>query len=380
MQGTLNEIDMRSIFQLVELGQRTGELLVNPHPTKNYLHTSLQQSARLVFFINGQIAYATDAQNSNSLARLRDYLRRYRLETALQELVEDQAFHLPEYACLWSLLEKHLLTPVQCHQIVQSMVQETLFDLLSLHQGTFFFEMANALAPQLTTLPISPVLLHLVKQVQEWKQMLPQIFSPEQCPLIIHGEAIQRTLPSKAYQNLIHWTDGKTTLRQLARYLNRDLVAIARAIYPYIEQGWVQLQHPVLGEFPHPGADKMPLHIACVDDDVVIGKTIEAYLAHPQRRITIITDPRDCLATLVNDPPDLIFCDINMPYLDGYEVCALLRQVTRFQDLPIIILTSNDGFLDRVRARIAGATDYMAKPFQEKELVLLLQTHLDLAV
>jgi twitching motility two-component system response regulator PilG len=128
MQGTLNEIDIRSILQLIELGQRTGELLVEAYSS----HASIQggdasskgfrsfgfapyQEAKprksagpfwFVFFLNGQIAYAADSEGS--LSRLRDYLRRYKANTALDnlELPSIASINAPEYGYLWALLRK----------------------------------------------------------------------------------------------------------------------------------------------------------------------------------------------------------------------------------------------------------------------------------
>ncbi|MGL5509494.1 MAG: response regulator, partial [Microcoleaceae cyanobacterium] len=74
--------------------------------------------------------------------------------------------------------------------------------------------------------------------------------------------------------------------------------------------------------------------------------------------------------------PDLILCDIAMPSLDGYEVCSMLRNSTRFRQTPIIMLTGIDGFIDRLKARIIGATDYLTKPFGESELLMLIEKNI----
>jgi twitching motility two-component system response regulator PilG len=73
--------------------------------------------------------------------------------------------------------------------------------------------------------------------------------------------------------------------------------------------------------------------------------------------------------------PDLILCDIAMPDLDGYEICAMLRNSTAFRQTPIVMLTGIDGFIDRVKARMVGATDYFTKPFGENELLMLVEKY-----
>ncbi|MGK7876836.1 MAG: response regulator [Xenococcaceae cyanobacterium] len=402
MQGNLNEIDIRSILQLLEIGQRTGELFVeayHSHPCsmgrdalyKRQTPSSCQEGKSqqaeqfwFVFFVNGQIAYAADNTNS-SLFRLQDYLHRYKAGGILNHLQSQSiaTTNALEYAYIWLLLEKNILTPAQGRSIIQSMVQETLFDLFSLHQGAFIFEMGSALAPQLTTLEIAPLVTKIMKQVQQWKQFYPHIQLPNQCLVITDDAKLRAALPEESYQKLSRWGDGKTSLRQLSRYLNRDLLTVARAIYPYVQKGWVQ----VLGATPQKTPDlqqgwectetamKAP-HVVCIDDDVTIGRMVEYILKLQGYESTAISDPIQALSLVFELKPDLILCDIAMPKLDGYEICAMLRRSTAFRQTPIIMLTGKEGFIDRVRARMVGSTDYLTKPFGESELLLLLEQYI----
>lgn len=389
MQGTLNEIDLRSILQLIELGQRTGQLLVEarkPVVTDDSTWRSPQQntaplSAWLVFFLNGQILYATDDHLPN-LRRLEDYLVHYHLGDDLGNLFQSAAIAhntIPEYAALWLLLEEQILTVEQARQILQAMVQETLFDLLSLHQGYFTFQLSTPLSPQLTTYTVTPFLFETIKKVQKWKQFHPHIQLPQQRILLTHPENLAAALPTMAYQKLAQWTTGNTSIRQLARYLNRDLVALAKALLPYIQQGWMQ----VLDPFPSPSSlrqrpaqDDRPLQILCIDDDITIGKTVEHMLTPMGYAVHLVHDPLKAIEAIFDLQPDLILCDIAMPNLDGNEICMMLRHGKRFQTVPIIMLTGKEGFLDRIRANLAGATDYLTKPFGQQELVTLLEKYL----
>src|ERR687885_2008959 len=402
MQGTLNEIDIRSILQLIELGQRTGELLVEAYsfPINNtggdisskafslgrpYQEAKPKRKAGpfwFVFFLNGKIAYASDSERS--LSRLRDYLRRYKANTALDhlELPSIASINAPEYGYLWALLENHILTPAQGRSIIQSMVSETLFDLLSLHNGYFVFEVSPALAPQLTTLEIAPLVTKIMKQVQEWKQFHPHIQSPNQCPVITDSAQLRAALPENAFRTLRQWADGKTSLRQLSRYLNRDILTVAKAIYPYVRKGWVQLVSatpqetaPNRGEGEFKPVPQVP-RVVCIDDDMAIGKTVEYILQAKGYEVTAIREPVQALTLIFQLKPDLILCDLAMPELDGYEICGMLRQSTAFRQTPIIMLTGKDGFIDRVRARMVGSTDYLTKPFGDSELLMLVEKYI----
>lgn len=398
MQGKLNEIDIRSILQLIELGQRTGELFVeaysfagfnqNREPTignsaLQYRNTAASNQSWFVFFLNGRIIYAGD--NNSNLARLRDYLRRYKADKAL-DYTNASAIattNAPEYGYLWALLENHTLTSEQGRSIVQSLVQETLFDLLSLHQGSFIFELGAALSPQLMTLEIAPLITQTMKQAQEWKQFHPHIQSPDQCPVIADANYLRKTLTESSFEALDRWVDGKTSLRQMARYLNRDIVTVARAVYPYIRQGSVHLLAPVFeGNAQKPDLqlsrkNKVP-RIVCIDDGATIRAAVDQILNQHGYEATSISNPLKALSLVFQLKPNLILCDIAMPELDGYEICAMLRKSTAFRETPIIMLTGKDGFIDRVKARMVGATDYLTKPFGEGELLMLVEKYVGL--
>lgn len=397
MQGKLSEIDIRSILQLIELGQRTGELFIEAYGSPSGASDSAMTAgpslrsrkaeiskAWFVFFLNGQIIYAGDG--GGNLTRLRDYLRRYKLDKGFEpsKVSTIAAVNAPEYGHLWMLLENHVLTSAQGRSIIRSMVHESLFDLFGLLQGSFMFELNSALSPQLMTLEITPLIAQIMKQVQEWKQLHPHIQSPDQCLVIADTIHFRQAIAAATFRALERWLDGKTSLRQIARYLNRDVLTVAKAIYPYIQQGLVQLTNPVSSQDMSqkqrlwaPNADCVP-RIVCIDDGVSIRKAVEHILSQQGYEATAIGNPLNALSLVFQLKPDLILCDIAMPELDGYEICAMLRRSTAFRETPIIMLTGKDGFIDRVKARMVGATDYLTKPFGEAELLMLVESYVGL--
>lgn len=384
MQGQLSEIDIRSILQLIELGQRTGELFVEAYPSSGVLNRSRNHPSWFVFFLNGQIVYAGETESN--LSRLRDYLHRYQLETTIDQIPASAitTFNTPEYGCLWALLENHLVTPSQGRSIIQGMVRETLFDLLSLHQGSFIFELGNPLTPQLMTMEIASLATRTLKHVQDWKQLHPHLHSPDQCPMIADSALLKGNLPDTAFQVLDRYADGKTSIRQIARYLNRDISTVARAIYPYVQRGLLQLTPNAVQPSVH-STPRIPLDLSasikapkvvCIDDSPTVCKAVELMLERSGYDVSTIKNPLTALSVVFQLKPDLILCDITMPELDGYEVCAMLRQSTAFRQTPILMLTGKDGFIDRVRARMVGATDYLTKPFGEQEILMLLEKYI----
>ncbi|WP_193199572.1 response regulator [Nostoc sp. MG11] len=387
MQGNLNEIDICSILQLIELGQRTGQLLVeapSSHHNDKLDGESLgyrpKQQSWFVFFLNGKIIYCQEGESR--LSRISDYLHHYRVEMQLEEiqLACLSSTNAPEYAYLWALLERNIIQPKIAGSIIHGLVHETLFDLLSLHQGNFIFHQGTALAPQLNTLEIAPLVTTITKQVQDWKQLYPHIQSPEQLPVLADQVLLRSSLPAATLNKLQHWADGKTSLRQLARHLNRDILTVAKAIYPYVQQNWLQLVYSVTPKQENYIKDRLEgnhrKRIVCIDDAIAIGETIESILQPQGYEAISLTNPLEALSLVFQLKPDLILCDITMPQLEGYEICAMLRHSTVFRLVPIIMLTGKDGFIDRVRASMVGATDYLTKPFTDTELLMLIEKYI----
>ena len=397
MQGILNEIDIRSILQLIELGQRTGVLFVETDifdktdktsGEKAFRHrnsSSFRQQSWFVFFLNGQIVYASDGDSS--LSRLGDYLHRYQVKMGIdkRQLTSLESLNVPEYGYLSMLLEQKIINPRQARGIIYSLVYEILFDLLSLHQGSFIFQHGLALAPQLTTLKIAPILTRMVKQVQDWKQLYPHIQSPDQFPVLTDLIQLKHSLPIATVNKLQHWMDGKTSLRQLARYIDRDIVTVAKAMYPYVEQGWVQFFPSVQSNGIHSDRHldfekRQKTRVLCIDSASTICETVESILKLQGYEAIALTNPLEALSLVFQLKPDLILCDTGMPELNGYDICSMLRHSTVFQLVPIIMLTGNNRFIDRAKARMVGATDYLTKPFRNAELLTLVEKYLNYSI
>ena len=416
MQGELREIDIRSILQLIEMGQRTGELLVEAYPLTSRTErigasfdrqnldisgysnepSASHRMSWFVFFTHGQIVYTADG--SSNIRRLRDYLRRYEITDDLFKALNEDIFtspssgamhySTPEYSHLWSLLERNVLKPAQARSIVKGMIRETLFDLLGLHQGSFIFEMSPPLSPTLVNVEGSSLISHIMQRIQLWKQLHPHIQSPDQCPSIDNHQPLQQSLKPNSYNLLKQWAQGDISIRQISRYLNRDVVSVAKALYPYITQGIVHLSdttdsmHPAFwnesSQSEQTKQQALRVHaprVVCIDDGIAFRHSVEAILKEQGYEVFTLGNPLEALGEVFQIKPDLILCDIAMPELDGYEVCAMLRKSTAFRQVPIVMLTGKDGFIDRIKARMVGANDYLTKPFSGLELLTLVERY-----
>ena len=105
------------------------------------------------------------------------------------------------------------------------------------------------------------------------------------------------------------------------------------------------------------------LKVMVVDDSNTIRKTAETLLSKAGCRVITATDGFDSLAKIADNRPDVIFVDIMMPRLDGYQTCALIKNNKEFRSTPVIMLSSKDGLFDKAKGRIVGADDYLTKPF-----------------
>ena len=111
------------------------------------------------------------------------------------------------------------------------------------------------------------------------------------------------------------------------------------------------------------------LKILVIDDSKTIRRTAETLLTKEGCQVFTAIDGFDALSKIADHQPDLIFVDIMMPRLDGYETCSLIKHNKTFRDTPVIMLSSKDGLFDRARGRIVGSEQYLTKPFTKDELL-----------
>jgi chemotaxis family two-component system response regulator PixG len=192
-------------------------------------------------------------------------------------------------------------------------------------------------------------------------------------------------------------------LRDLAAYLKQDLLKLTKAFKPYLERGIFELvevgDRPIISPANIAGVSRQQQKnprenlqalktgnnlareesrpvIACVDDCPIIGKVMEKILTKNGYEYVGISEAMRALPTLLQKKPDLIFLDLVMPIANGYEICAQLRRASQFKDTPIVILSGNNGIVDRVRAQFVGCSDFINKPVHEAKVLGAIEKHL----
>ncbi len=114
-----------------------------------------------------------------------------------------------------------------------------------------------------------------------------------------------------------------------------------------------------------------------VDDSKTIRRTAETLLKKVGCNVVTATDGYDALGKIADQKPDIIFVDIMMPRLDGYQTCALIKRNKDFSKTPVIMLSSKDGLFDRAKGRIVGSDQYLTKPFSRDELLGAISAQLE---
>jgi twitching motility two-component system response regulator PilG len=141
----------------------------------------------------------------------------------------------------------------------------------------------------------------------------------------------------------------------------------------------------IQGQGPDSGAKATPLggpseavagaKILVIDDSNTIRRSAEIFLRQGGHQVVLAEDGFDALSKINDHVPELVFCDILMPRLDGYQTCAIIKRNPRFAHVPVIMLSSKDGLFDKARGRMVGSDDYLTKPFTKEQLLRAVEAY-----
>ncbi len=124
-----------------------------------------------------------------------------------------------------------------------------------------------------------------------------------------------------------------------------------------------------MSDEPTTGQTPTSTRVLVIDDSNTIRRSAEIFLRQGGYEVMLAEDGFDALAKVSDHEPDLIFCDILMPRLDGYQTCAIIKRNPRFAQVPVIMLSSKDGVFDKARGRMVGSDEYLTKPFTKEQLL-----------
>lgn len=330
------------------------------------------------------------------------------------------------YDALTKLVKQGKIRSEQMQEVVESFILEICFDLIqhleqisnsSPVQLSYSQIAQDQIHSALVTIDVDEMWRQALKIWRSWQSANLTDISPNLAPKALNPEQLEQQFSQMLYgnlsglgginqmfkalpnetsdvtsDNLIAAMDGNQTLRDLAVNLNRNLVLLTQPIMPYIRQGLIELSEigdvslgaelliniaPEFHETPAistPAKSTSPL-IACIEDSSFDLMLMNHILTQAGYSFINIEDQEKALSILIEHKPDLIFLDLIMPIANGYEICSQIRRVPCFKSTPVIIVTGKDGIIDRTRAKIVGASDFLTKPINQDKMLQALQTY-----
>jgi two-component system, chemotaxis family, response regulator PixG len=265
---------------------------------------------------------------------------------------------------------------------IQTTIVEVLFDIVGAKTVSYERIEEKQLTPQLTLIDIDRALGIAVQQQQQWQQAGLAAVSPDLAIEIVSVTAFQQMVSTSAYESLKSVLNGSQSIREIATKARKSPVMIGQSFLSQIQAGTLKLVS--LADFASPiDLDKLgivkPL-VVCIDDSPFVCDRLEQIFQQAGFQCISVMDSLKAIPIVIARKPQIIFLDLVMPNANGYEICSRLRKISTFKDTPIVILTGNDGTIDRVRAKVVGATDFLTKPVQSEFVLEIAQKYLKIPI
>ncbi|MBE9029102.1 response regulator [filamentous cyanobacterium LEGE 11480] len=352
-----------------------------------------------------QLHYACNSLQSTEI--LEQFIQELGFESAVpafRSLLQENA-ELSLRDAVAQMIERQILGQGQVQQLLRAIAEDALESLLWTKDGNAQWQ-EQAIAPaslQTSSIDINSFVYHLEQRVDTWKSLQPIISSPYQCPRCddmgkLTQPVAQGVLPTQTLEMMARLMQG-ISIRQLAFLLKQDVLKLSQVLHPYINAGVLRLEgarapYHQLPTIPSPhaapamaansmsasagfGNSNQPRYkVVCIDDSPTVLDTIQRYLGTENFEIATVENPMASLSALFDMKPDLILMDVSMPGIDGNRLCQILKRSSVFTNVPIVMVSGNTGVLDKEKAKAAGATDYLTKPFSKEELLNLVNQYL----
>ncbi len=355
----MNTISMASYRSSQRLNPLSLLAQLSSRQANGCLQVSSGSVSWSIYLEQGKLIYASNSVDP--FERLDRHLRRLsrqiptlvsavRVQVRLifESDLESQSSQNPDYQAICWLVNQQYLNSVQAATLIEDLAEEVIGSLLSVKEGTY--------------------------QVidQDPSEELPKF-----CRIDL------RTLVERCYEQLRRQQSSESknansepsanSLGQNSAPKKLELLQKAPSPNPQTAPS-NNLNTPAIN--PNKTTSKSTYTIACIDDSPTVLNAINSFLDDKSFSVVMINDPVRALMQVVRIKPDLILLDVEMPNLDGYELCSLLRQHPLFKTTPIIMVTGHTGFLDRAKAKLVKSSGYLTKPFNQSELLKMVFKHL----
>ncbi|MGL6345217.1 MAG: response regulator [Waterburya sp.] len=351
-----------------------------------------------IYLLQGKIQYVSTTVGQQT--RLNYLWQKYKLGSNCPELDIDSKVSEYSQLCQW-LLEKQLPEP-NIKKLLFMFALEGLTNVLSIDQTNIELKPAKRINKSLVSFELAKYYEQIKEQIAAWQEVRSYLFSPLSRLYLDQKNALKfykiwkelytdpELAPLTKSQQLSSFVSlfvAKNNLYEIATKTQVDTYFLSKSLRQSLENQLIDLlpfaevslknktnndnTNSTNQEISSSNQNSSPTLIACIDDSKTVQKQVKMTLEAAGYQVLGIVDPTMALKNLSQHQPKVIFLDINMPNINGYDLCSLLRKSQKFKDIPIVMLTGRDGMIDRVRAKLVGATDYLTKPCDPNKLIQL---------
>ncbi|MEM9265195.1 MAG: response regulator [Cyanobacteria bacterium P01_F01_bin.13] len=396
-----------------------------------------QDAEWFLYFLVGQIVWANT--HIHSKRRWHRQFLKYSSDLRPQTLREI-AHQAQNYKTVAQLVMHQKFSREQFSKIVRGCISEILFDIIhraTLIPQTsgprLIYKVSSRNGANFPCIGLhrEPIWEQVQQDWQDWQQANLVDYRPNLAPKIVQPDILQERTSPATFRVLRKIANGDQTLRDLAVKIKQPLVPFTQSMVPHIRRDLIKLVQvdDLTSRIPQASAQVSPQRgsqsslklspsspslanhslvnpslvnevsnsavpnslnhsksrwvspngpvIVYIDDNPTDSQKMAEIFQGSGYRYVNIPDPLKALPKLLELKPQLIFLDLVMPVVNGYELCAQIRRISMFKDVPIIIMTNNNGIPDRVRAKVVGSTGFLGKPIKAKQVLKVAMKHLN---
>ncbi|MEH2328943.1 response regulator [Nostoc sp.] len=311
-----------------------------------------------IYLEDGKLTYAS--YSDKLFERLDSHLRRLsqqipalnsatrvQMRLMFETKNEHQSISNADYQAICWLVNQDYITSVQAGNLIDELAKEVMESFLCLKEGSYEFSPESCLdeLPKFCRLDLRLLVEHCQKQLR-------------------NRQNIQSSIPAGGSSQVFSTTQSSQVQPQLQIKIGQKLPIP------------INFDIPENNKTTQPPVGKKLYTIACIDDSQTVLNSIKHFLDENTFSVVMINDPVKALMQILRSKPDLILLNVEMPSLDGYELCSLLRKHSTFKNTPIVMVTGRTGFIDRAKAKMVRSSGYLTKPFTQSELLKMVFKYL----
>jgi two-component system, chemotaxis family, response regulator PixG len=324
-----------------------------------------------IYLEEGKLIYASYSDKlfdrlDNHLRRLSQQIpslnsaTRVQMRLIFEKKSENQSTPIADYQAICWLVNLDYISNAGAVILIEELAKELLESFLSIKEGGYEFNQESPLdeLPKFCRLDLRLLVEYSQKQLRSRQNVHSAVIagaSPQVLPTTKTLDTQPQSLPDKFEQ----------PFPAQSEFAQNNFDSSDRL------SGYESVP-----EVPKPDLSKDLYTVACIDDSQTVLNSIKNFLDENTFSVVMINDPVKALMQILRSKPDVILLDVEMPNLDGYELCSLLRRHSNFKDTPIIMVTGRTGFIDRAKAKMVRSSGYLTKPFTQSDLLKMLFKHI----